>query len=182
MIGRYQLWGFTAFLAVIAVMYGSRLRSLAQSVLRKLQSSSRAAVIRGLRRPVLGLLSVALLLFLVRMELKIVGEFVVSPVHNHDVRAEVPGIIAAVIVKEGDRVDIGAPLVRLDDRDLRAEREQVAAEIDAQRARRRLLVAGARAEEIDVAESDVRKASERLKYARGDLEGCRAGGARGDRQ
>jgi multidrug resistance efflux pump len=75
-----------------------------------------------------------------------------------------------VLVKEGDRVEAGAPLVRLADRDLRAEREQVAAEIAAQGARHRLLVAGARPEEIAVAQSAVGKAYERLKYAQGELD------------
>jgi multidrug resistance efflux pump len=100
----------------------------------------------------------------------VVGDFVVAPAHNHDVRAEVGGIIEAVLVEEGERVDAGAPLVRLADRDLRAEREQVGAEIAAQRARHRLLVAGARPEEIAVAESAVGRARERLKYAQGELD------------
>lgn len=72
-------------------------------------------------------------------------------------------------MREGDRIEVAAPLVRLADRDLRAEREQVAGEMAAQRARHRLLVAGARPEEIAVAESAVGRARERLKYAQGEL-------------
>jgi multidrug resistance efflux pump len=170
LVGRYQAWGFVALVGVIGMMFSNSLRALGRAARDTLRSpSGRLAAGRRLSRPLLGLLALALLLVLVRLELKVVGEFVVSPAHNHDVRSEVGGIIEAVLVKEGDRVEVGAPLVRLGDRDLRSEREQVAAEIAAQRARHRLLVAGARPEEIAVARSSVGKARERLKYAEGEL-------------
>lgn len=171
LIEHYQAWGFVAFIGAIGAVFRNPLRRLIRAARNTLRSpASRLTALRGLPRPLVGLAALALILFLVRMELKVVGEFVVAPVHNHDVRAEVAGIIETVLVKEGDRVEAGAPLVRLADRDLRAEREQVAAEITAQRARHHLLVGGARPEEIAVATSDVGKARERLKYAQGELE------------
>src|SRR4029453_2899505 len=171
LIEHYQAWGFVAFVGVIGAGFRNPLRRLTRAARDTLRSPARRlTAMRGLPRPLVGLAALALVLFLVRMELKVVGEFVVAPVHNHDVRAEVAGIIETVLVKEGDRVEVGAPLVRLADRDLRAEREQVAAEITAQRARHSLLVAGARPEEIAVARSDVGKARERLKYGEGELE------------
>jgi multidrug resistance efflux pump len=171
LVGQYQAWGFVALVGVIGTLLSSPLRRLGLAAWSALRSrAGRLAAARRLPRPLLGLSALALLVLLVRLELKVVGDFVVSPAHNHDVRAEVAGIIEAVLVKEGDRVEAGAPLVRLADRDLRAEREQVAAEIAAQGARHRLLVAGARPEEIAVAQSAVGKAYERLKYAQGELD------------
>jgi multidrug resistance efflux pump len=170
LVGHYQAWGLVALVGVIAMMLSNPLRALVRAVRGTLRSpAGRLSAVHRLLRPLLGLAGLALLVVLVRMELKVVGEFVVSPAHNHDVRAEVAGIIDAVLVKEGDRVETGAPLVRLSERDLRAEREQVAAEIVAERARHRLLVAGSRPEEIAVAKSAVGKARERLKYGEGEL-------------
>ena len=170
LIGRYQAWGFVLLLGVIAVLLRNPLRSIFGAALGTLRSRARSlTALRRLPRPLLGLLVLGLVVFLARMELKVVGEFVVAPAHNHDVRAEVGGIIEEVLVKEGARVEVGDLLARLADRDLRAELEQVEAEIAERRAHQRLLVAGARPEEIAVARSAVGKARERVKYAHGEL-------------
>lgn len=75
---------------------------------------------------------------------------------------QVPGRIAAVLVREGDRVDSGAVLARLDTRDLLARRAQAEAQLLAQRARLRELERGARPEEVAQAEAAAR-ASERQR-------------------
>jgi len=170
LVGRYQAWGFVLLVGVLGMMLQNPLRSIVGAALRTLGSRAKSvAAIRRHPRPLLGLIGLVLVLLLARMELKVVGEFVVAPAHNHDVRAEVGGIIEAVLVKEGDRVEAGDLLARLADRDLRAELEQLGAEIAERRAHHRLLVAGARPEEIAVARSAVGKARERLKYAHGEL-------------
>ncbi len=171
LVGRYQTWGFFLFLGVLAMMLRGPLRSTFVWIHEVLRSRARAlAVTRRLRHPLLALLVLGPLLYLTRLELRVAGEFVVAPVHNHDVRAEVDGIIEAIFAKEGEHVESGALLARLADRDLRAEFDQVAAAIEEGRARHRLLVAGARPEQIAVARTAVEKARERLKYAGVHLE------------
>jgi HlyD family secretion protein len=93
------------------------------------------------------------------------------------VSAEVGGRVVELNVDEGDRVDAGAVIVRLDTRDTelaltraRAERAQAEAQL-------RLLEAGSRPEEIRqaeaqvaVAEADVRAAEAELASAASDLD------------
>src|SRR2546428_4151202 len=112
------------------------------------------------------LAAVVATLFFCRLELRVSGSFTILPVHNADVRAEVEGIIQEVYVDEGDRVEKGAPIVSLAERDYRAELRKLKAEMEEKQARLRLLKAGSRPEEIDLAKTLVSKAEERIKYAR----------------
>jgi putative peptide zinc metalloprotease protein len=108
-------------------------------------------------------------LFLGHCELKIRGQFNVLPNHIADLRAQVEGIVEEIYVDEGDRVDPGAAVARLSDRDLRAERQQAGAQIDQSRAKLRMLEAGPTAAEIEVARAAVAKADDCLRYARNRL-------------
>jgi multidrug resistance efflux pump len=104
-------------------------------------------------------------LFVVRMELRVAGEFVMLPAHNSDVRAGVEGIIEEINVEEGDVVKKGDVVARLSGRDNDAELRKITAAIDEKQAQVRLLKAGVRIEEIELAKTQIGKAEERLKYA-----------------
>jgi multidrug resistance efflux pump len=104
--------------------------------------------------------------FLFKMELRVSGPFTILPLRNAEVRPEVEGIIQEIFVEEGDRLNQGQPVVRLSDRDYRAELQKTRAQIEEQGARLRLLKAGSRPQEIEVARTLVAKAEERLKYAK----------------
>src|SRR5213594_2478912 len=109
---------------------------------------------KALHGPVRALLLLGLslaVLFLAPWQLTVSGDFSVAPRHNSDVRAEVDGIIAEVYVDEGQRVAAGELIVRLADRDYRAELRAVEAQIDETRARLKMLRAGPRVEERRVA-------------------------------
>jgi len=123
------------------------------------------------------LLVFAILLLLVNVihvQLTVSGNFVILPVQNADVRAEVEGIIATIYHEEGENIEKGMPIASLSDRDIRADLEKVKAQIDEKNAQLKLLEAGARPEEITLAKTVVEKTNERLKYARKDLEMDRA--------
>ena len=177
LVSRYQGWGFVLFASLLAFVFRAALgRALGRlgGALGRLGGA--LGIQRGrlgaLKRPpvlIPALLVVLLLLSTLPMELKVGGEFVVLASHNADVRAGVDGIIEAVFVSEGDHVAAGDPIASLSDRDLRAELEQVLAEIAEQRAHHRMLLSGPRAEEIDVARTAVDKAEARLRYARTHL-------------
>jgi HlyD family secretion protein len=89
---------------------------------------------------------------------------------------EVGGRILEVAVKEGDRVDAGAVVARLDDTDTAIAMQRARAERDQAVAQLRLLQAGARAEDVrqaraqvDSAQADVTAAEAELAAARSDL-------------
>lgn len=68
-----------------------------------------------------------------------------------DVGSRVTGKVAEVLVDEGYTVSAGQPLLRIDLSELEAERRQALAALDVARAQERLVLAGARFEDIDAA-------------------------------
>ena len=92
------------------------------------------------------------------------------------VAPEVGGRILEVAVKEGDRVEAGVMLARLDDTDTAIAMQGARAERDLAVAQLRLLQAGARTEDVrqaraqvDSAQADVTAAEAELASARSDL-------------
>lgn len=70
-----------------------------------------------------------------------------------DLGFQTGGRIGEVLVREGDRVDSGAVLARLDVRDLEARRAQAEAQLAAQKARLSEMLRGARPEELAQAQA-----------------------------
>lgn len=118
---------------------------------------------RNRRLAILGV--VLAVLFLGRMELTISGEFSVFPTHNADIRPAVDGLIAEVYVREGDWVEAGAPIARLIDREYRTRKQEAEATLASSRANLRLLLAGTRVEEIDLAREEVATAQTRFAHS-----------------
>jgi putative peptide zinc metalloprotease protein len=171
LVRRYQGWGFLLF----ALLLGIVLRAPLAGALRGV--SSMFSVSRGLKQTAVRLakllavgVPLALVLFLGRLELKVSGEFTILPAQNADVRAEVDGIIQQIYVEEGTTVRKGDPIARLSDRDYRSEASKTRAEIEEKEAVLRMVQAGPRAEEIQLARTSVEKAEERLVYAKTQLE------------
>ncbi|MBI4271526.1 MAG: HlyD family efflux transporter periplasmic adaptor subunit [Candidatus Rokubacteria bacterium] len=167
---RYQGAGAILYAGLLGVTFQNPLRRWA--VKPALVRAGREQLTRYLssgRRPARVLLPLSLVvaaLFLVPWQLTVSGDFSVAPRHNADVRAEVDGIIAEVYVDEGQRVDAGALIARLADRDYRAELRAVEAQIDETGARLKLLRAGPRAEELRLARQNIETAETRREYAR----------------
>ena len=170
LVARYQGWGFVLFAAATAGVFR---KPLVRGVARVRAVSGRGrGVLPSPKRAVklLAVLAVVLAALLAgHLELKVSGEFRILPVENADVRAEVEGIIEHVEAEEGQAVERGEVIARLSDRDVRAELRQVAAEIDEKQARLRMVEAGPRAEEVEVARATVERAEERLRYGRSHL-------------
>jgi len=124
------------------------------------------------RRIALAVLAGAILavLFLGRMELRIVGGFNILPEENADVRAAVEGIIEEIYVDEGVEVQAGDLIARLSDRDVRANLQKTVAAMEEAQAKLRLLVAGPRPEEIEQARIEVAKNAEAIKFATSRLD------------
>jgi putative peptide zinc metalloprotease protein len=181
MVDQYQGTGFIAFSALMATAFQRPLGSAARSLraVATFPPKSRIPKIRpSVARAVAVLVGLAIL-FLGRMELKVSGEFKVFPAGNADVRATVDGLVERVYVDEGDRVRAGDVLVRLSDRDYRAELGKVDAEIAEKRATLRMLRAGPRREEIELTRDEVQTAITRQEHAARRFE--EAGRIRGTR-
>jgi multidrug resistance efflux pump len=163
---RYQSWGLVAFGVFLLVFFKGPLRrgrrflaslvSPAQGILR---------VVKRLLKIGAVLLAAGAALYFIPAQLKVSGEFRILPIHNAEVRAEVEGMIEEIVRDEGDEVKAGELIARLSDRDCQAEVSKVTAEIAEKEAQLRMLRAGPRAEEIELAKTTVVKSEERLKYA-----------------
>ena len=184
LVTRYQVFGLILFVGLLMVVFRHRLtymvsRITARSKTRPEEEPDGASVSpwsivpARLRRPViLGACLAAFLavLYFGRMQLMVSSEFKILPVTNAEVRAEIEGIIDQIYVDEGDVVKRGDPIARLADRDLRAELQMTEATIAEKTARLKMLEAGARPEEIDLARKAVETAKTRKEFALGRYE------------
>ncbi len=76
------------------------------------------------------------------------GDFSLLPFNERGIRAQVPGEIEAVFVKEGDWVTQGQVLGKLTGREQRKKVEELEAVLDKSRANLKLLKKGATPEEV----------------------------------
>ena len=102
-------------------------------------------------------------------DLKVRGPFRALPLQNADARALVGGIVEQVAVHEGQTVREGDVLARLSPTDLDAQAGVLDAEIAQAQAKLRLLLAGPRPEDVNVAEAQLATAEGHLPYARDRL-------------
>jgi len=104
-------------------------------------------------------------LFLGRLQLRVVGPFNILPRENADVRATVEGIVEKIYVDEGDQVKEGEVIARLSDLTQRAELQKVEGDLEAKRARLKMLLVGPRPEEVEVARKAVETAGTKRQQA-----------------
>ena len=168
-----QRIAFFAFTGLIGMRFRSKVRRLFGRDPEPSESS------RSKRRPAwtrrrmvkLGILAaILLILFIVPMELRVAGPVNALPFRNADVRSEIAGIIEAIHVDEGQQVEQGQVIARIIDRDVRAELDRAVALRSESRARLRMMEAGSRPEEIDLARTTVARFEDQLKYHRGRLD------------
>lgn len=88
---------------------------------------------------------------------------------------EVAGRVTEVLVEEGQKVQSGQALLRLDEATLTSQRRQAQAALDAAQAQLDLLLAGARTEEIDAAQAQLAQAEAGLQLARANLRAATGG-------
>lgn len=82
---------------------------------------------------------------------------------------KVPGTISALYAREGSRVRAGDTLLRIDDADFAIQVDAQTAVLDAAEAQYRLLLKGARMEDVDQAEQMARQAKLALEAAQQDV-------------
>lgn len=94
----------------------------------------------------------------------------VTPIHHADLAFRNGGRVVEVLVKEGDQVKAGQPLVKLDDAELKAGLLQAQADLARWQA-------GARAEEVAAAQANVAIADAQVRTAQVDLDQAKNGTA-----
>ena len=168
---RYQGWGAAFFTALVLIVFRSPIGKARRWIASLLSTAS--GIVAAMKRVVrLGIVPVlaAVALYFIKTDFKVSGEFRILPVHNAEIRAEVDGIIEEIVRDEGDVLKQGDLIARLSDRDYRAELEKVKAEISEKEAKLKMLKAGTRPEEIELARVTITKGEERLKHSRTLLE------------
>lgn len=101
--------------------------------------------------------------------LQIVADAKVLPARSADLRFSSSGAIAAILVAEGDQVAEGAPLARLDTRELELAVAEARAGLAEATARYEQVSAGATPEEIAAAEAAVAQAQAGVRTASGSV-------------
>jgi multidrug resistance efflux pump len=168
-----QRLAFLAFAGLVGIRFRSKFRYLFYRSSEQSSSRPPKRDFSSRRRLVLklaGAAALVLLLFLVKMELRVAGSVNAFPIHNADVRAEIEGIIEGIYVDEGQRVEAGDPIAGIYDRDVRAELQKIEAQVAENQARLKLLEAGARPEEIQLAQTTVARHEQQLKFHQDRLE------------
>ena len=99
----------------------------------------------------------------------------VASLREAKIAPQVSGRVAQVLVREGQRVQAGTPLMRLDARDLSAQAAQAQASVAMARARLALLLAGARAEERRQAADAAAQAQAGVQAAQARLQALERG-------
>src|SRR5256885_13526823 len=103
------------------------------------------------------------------MKPRISGASVVLPIPNADLRTEVDGTIEEVYVDEGNWIHAGDAVARLSDREFRIALLKTDADLDQMGAQLRLLQAGPRPQEIEMARIAVARAEKRTAFETSNL-------------
>ncbi len=96
---------------------------------------------------------------------EVIADGEVEPIHSVELQLELSGIVDEVLVEEGQTVEQGAPLIRLDTRDLEMSIEEAEANLSQSRADYDLLIEGATTEEIAAIEAQIRTAEEYVRIS-----------------
>lgn len=109
---------------------------------------------------------------------EVIADGEVEPIHSVELQLELSGIVDEVLVEEGQTVEQGAPLIRLDTRDLEMSVEEAQANLAQARADYDLLIEGATTEEIAAIEAQIRTAEEYVRISEAQVGSAEAEVAR----
>lgn len=175
LMSRFQAFGFVAFVGLLALILVRPLSAVLRAPLALAAAPLRifggqAWIVRMtlfVGTPVVGAM-------MCPWRLSVVGDVEIIAAAESDIRARTDGLIAEMLVAEGDEVCVGQPVARLLNSARSAELQQVEADIDRQTARLELRQAGESPEKIAVVEAAVASARTRLEHARRQLDEARA--------
>jgi len=167
---RYGGVGFVAFAALLLTAFH---RPLGNVLSKAKPSVSAVATARPAPTRLAVLAIVLAAIALMPAELRVSGGFRILPGYRSDVRTQIDGILAEIYKEEGDQIERGEAIARLDDREYTAELQKVDAQIVQAQARRDMLRAGPRREEIALARSELDSATLRRQHGDNMFEDAR---------
>jgi multidrug resistance efflux pump len=174
----YRLNGGGALILLFAVALKSRRGISAwfrqRKVAQRTSVKGKSLMVHVKRVIRLLLIAVLVVLMFVPYPYKSRGPIKILPIKRIEVRAQVPGEITEVLVKEGDWVKEGQPLALLDTRDHQKNLDVTRAQLDKAKADLRLLEAGPKTEEIEKARQQVITAQTRYDYSSREAERLKA--------
>jgi putative peptide zinc metalloprotease protein len=160
---RYQGVGFLAFGALLLAAFHRPLRHAVTKVKGQTGPESAAPSRTGPWR--LAILAIGLgIVVVMPASLKVSGNFRILPASKGEIRAQIDGILAEIFKDEGDQIEPGDTIARLDDREYSSELQKIDAQIVQAQARRDMLRSGPRREEIQLARSELDNAALRRQH------------------
>ena len=106
-----------------------------------------------------------MILHLIPYPLYVTERCIVTPTDRFYVRAQVEGLIVETLVREGDWVEAGEPIARLDDRDISYAEKQAKAEVDRLATNLEKVKNGNRIEEIQRVQAQVATWKQEVSFA-----------------
>lgn len=158
--------GACLFLALLALRFEDTLKRQCMRIpfLRGILANEAGSI--KLRRLVkFGLPTIIILIMFIPYPFTVGGGFRLLPVHQLGIRAQVPGDIKSVLVKENQWVEKGQAVALLVGRNEKRKVEVIKADLDEANANLQLLQEGAKPEEIAKAEQEVTKVAKSLEYS-----------------
>lgn len=147
LVERFRGLGFLIFMGLLIMIFRHPLKESLHLLPERLRSGL-AGSDSSKRRLRIAVPAILALIAVLPVPMKVSGSFTVLPAQNADIRPDVDGVIEAIYVKEGDRVEKGALIVRLSNRDRQSALDQLDAAIQERQARLKMLRLGARSEDI----------------------------------
>ena len=118
-------WAFVPALALALVIFRSRIRTLLRFIQTVyLDKKDRVRSWFSTTRIAIAVAALLVLLFVPIFHETVTARFVLEPARRELVRTIVPGRITAVLVREGESVSAGAPLVRMENALERSKRDK----------------------------------------------------------
>ena len=110
----------------------------------------------------------------------VIAEAKVVPANSVNLAFESPGVVAEILVAEGDAVAANAPLARLDTRNLSLSVEQAQVSVEQAKADYDKLLEGATPEQIASAQAEIQRAQGSLQATQGGVTGADVRAARAE--
>jgi len=144
-------WGLVVAVAFTLFVLSKYVFRPVASTARLVWRERRAIFTRRRTGVVVALAALIVLPWAIRWPVLIDSEFVLAPVQRVHVRAQTPGIVERVLVREGQSVERGQPIAQLRNDALTARRRALEEDLAIAEAGVALVKSGPRSEEVDLA-------------------------------
>jgi putative peptide zinc metalloprotease protein len=130
LVSKFGNWGYAFTVVVLYFFFGKGIRKVVPSVRAWMREKREEYMAwKMTRRQQAGALAVVVLFLIPPIPTKIASDFVLEPGRSAHIRAEVPGTVRQILVKQGDTVQAGQQIAVLDNSDLVASAHALALQL-----------------------------------------------------